>query len=122
MESIVRVGLPSINYGVIIGFEDDSDERLLRLEEAISELHEKLLAINPALDFQILPLSLVPIPDTPQWNTMRDSGLLRIDDPSIFGDMWRPAVDTRHLGYEQIADWQVRLMRIGTPLLSAHPY
>nr|VFK61960.1 MAG: hypothetical protein BECKUNK1418G_GA0071005_102029 [Candidatus Kentron sp. UNK]VFK70075.1 MAG: hypothetical protein BECKUNK1418H_GA0071006_102329 [Candidatus Kentron sp. UNK] len=122
MESIVGAGVPNILYGVIIGFEDDSDEYLSRLEEAISELHESLLAINPGINFQVRPLSLVPIPGTPQGNTVRDSGLLRIDDPSIFGNMWRPSVDTRHLGYEQIADWRVRLMRIGTPLLSAHPY
>nr|VFK10785.1 MAG: hypothetical protein BECKLPF1236B_GA0070989_10164 [Candidatus Kentron sp. LPFa] len=115
MESIVRAGLPNISYGVIIGFEDDDDERLLQIEEAISELHESLLTINPSINFFVSPLSLIPIPGTPQGNTIRDSGLLRFDDPSIFGDMQRPAVDTRYLTYEQIADWQVRLARMGTP-------
>nr|VFK10784.1 MAG: hypothetical protein BECKLPF1236B_GA0070989_10163 [Candidatus Kentron sp. LPFa] len=115
MESIARAGVPNIRYGIMIGFEDDSDESLLRLEEAVSELYERILAINASVNFQVTPLSLVPIPGTPQWNTVCNSDLLRFDDPSIFGNFRTSVVDTRYLDYGKIADWQAHLMRIGAP-------
>jgi hypothetical protein len=117
MKLIVHSGVPNIRYGVMIGFEDDNNESLLRLEEAVSELYENILAINPSVNFQVQSIALIPIPGTPQWNTVRKSGLLRFDDPSIFGGMGTSAVDTRYLSYEQIADWQVRLSQIGAPYM-----
>ena len=113
MKAIARAGVPNIRYGVMIGFEDDNNETLLRLEEAVAELYADILAINPAVNFQVQSLALIPIPGTPQWDTVRDSGLLRSNDPSIFGGMGTSAVDTRYLSYKQIADWQVRLAQIG---------
>ncbi|KHD07479.1 radical SAM protein [Candidatus Thiomargarita nelsonii] len=117
MKVIARAGVPNIRYGVMIGFEDDSNESLLRLEEAVAELYEDILAINPAVNFQVQSLALIPIPGTPQWDAVRDSGLLRSNDPSIFGGMGTSAVDTRYLSSEQIADWQVRLAKIGAPYI-----
>ncbi len=113
IKTIVRAGTPYLNYGVIIGFADDSNETLSLLEEAVIGLHEELLTINPELHFQISPLAISPIPGTKQSSSLLESGLLRFDDPSIFGGMWTPSVDTNHLSYEEIADWQMRLMKIG---------
>lgn len=113
VRAIVRTGVASLTYGCIIGFEDDDDRSLSLLEEGVTALHEELLAINPKLDFQIAPFSLSPIPGTPQGIRVRESGLLRFPDPEIFGGAWVPCADTRHLSYEQIADWQRRLLRIG---------
>ena len=117
MKVIARAGVPNIRYGVMIGFEDDNDDSLLRLEEAVSELYEDILAINPSVNFQVQSIALIPIPGTPQWDTVRKSGLLRFEDPSIFGGMGTSAVDTRYLSYGQIADWQVRLAQIGAPYM-----
>nr|VFJ54968.1 MAG: hypothetical protein BECKDK2373C_GA0170839_10469 [Candidatus Kentron sp. DK] len=113
VKSIVRAGVPYLNYGVIIGLAEDDDQTLSHLEEALLGLYEDLLAINPSLNFQVSPLAISPIPGTKQGFDLRQSGLLRFDDPSIFGGMWTPSADTRHLGYGAIADWQIRLMKIG---------
>jgi len=113
MKAIVSSGVPYLNYGVIIGFADDNEDTLLRLEEAILELYEELLAINPLLNFQVSALAISPIPGTKQGMSLRQSGLLRFDDPSIFGGMWTPSVDTHYLSYEDIANWQIRLAQIG---------
>ncbi len=113
MRAIVRVGLPVIVYGLIIGFPDDTHESLLRLEEAVSELHRQLREINPDLEFQVASYAISPIPGTPQGENIRKSGLLRFDDPSIVGGLWTPSCDTHHLSYEDISDWQFRLTRIG---------
>nr|VFK35327.1 MAG: hypothetical protein BECKMB1821I_GA0114274_11119 [Candidatus Kentron sp. MB]VFK77137.1 MAG: hypothetical protein BECKMB1821H_GA0114242_110211 [Candidatus Kentron sp. MB] len=115
MKHIAHAGVPNIRYGVMIGFEDDDDGSLSRLEEAVSGLYEEVLAINPSVNFQVLAIALIPIPGTHQWDTVQNSGLLRFEDPSIFGGMWTSAVDTRHLSYGQIADWQIRLAKIGAP-------
>ncbi len=117
MKAIARAGVPNIRYGVMIGFEDDNNETLLRLEEAVTELYADILAINPAVNFQVQSLALIPIPGTPQWDTIRDSGLLRSNDPSIFGGMGTSAVDTRYLSCEQISNWQIRLSQIGEPYI-----
>lgn len=114
MKAIARTGIPYVRYGVIIGFPDDSDETILHLEEAISELYEELTAINPSLGFQVAPFSISPIPGTPQAEKIRNSGLIRIDDPSMFGSVWTPVVDTHHLSYGEVADWQMRLTKIGS--------
>nr|VFJ54957.1 MAG: hypothetical protein BECKDK2373C_GA0170839_10465 [Candidatus Kentron sp. DK] len=115
IKRIAHAGVPNIRYGIMIGFEDDSEDSLSRLEEAVSGLYEKVLAINPSINFQVLAIALIPIPGTPQWEAVQDSGLLRFDDPSLFGGMWTSAVDTRHLSYERIANWQTRLAKIGAP-------
>ncbi|OUD14517.1 hypothetical protein [Thioflexithrix psekupsensis] len=113
IKAIVRTNVPYIRYGVIIGFADDNDETLCRLEEAIWGLYEELMQINPSLGFQVAPFCLSPIPSTEQAETLRESGLIRIDDPNILGGIWTPGVDTHHLSYGEIADWQQRLTHIG---------
>lgn len=113
MRAIVRVGLPVIVYGLIIGLPDDNHDSLLRLEEAVLELHQQLREINPDLEFQVASYAISPIPGTPQGENIRKSGLLRFDDPSIVGGLWTPSCDTHHLSYEDISDWQFRLAKIG---------
>ncbi len=113
MRAIARTSIPHIRYGVIIGFEDDSEDSLLRLEEALMALYEDLMSVNPALKFQVNALSLSPIPGTPQSDRVRKAGLLHFDEPSLYGSIWTPTIDTRYLSYDQIADWQMRLMQIG---------
>nr|VFK80440.1 MAG: hypothetical protein BECKSD772D_GA0070982_11153 [Candidatus Kentron sp. SD] len=100
--------------GSIIGFEDDSDESLSRLEEALWMLYEDLMEVNPNLKFQVNAQSLSPIPGTPQSDQVRKAGLLRIDEPALYGNIRTPTIDTRYLRYDQIADWQARLLKIGS--------
>lgn len=114
LRAIVRSGLPALSYGVIIGFEDDTEDSLLRLEEAIQEIHAALTSINPQLIFQVSSFAISPIPGTGQGKLLRESGLLRFDDPALFGGLWTPSVDTRTLSYARIAEWQIRLLNIGT--------
>lgn len=113
MKAIVRAGLPVIVYGLIIGFPDDDLDSLLHLEEAVLDLHQQLREINPNLEFQVAAYAISPISGTPQGETIRKSGLLRFDDPSIIGGFWTPSCDTRHLSYEDISEWQFRLAKIG---------
>jgi len=113
MKFIVRAGLPVIVYGLIIGFPDDTQDSLLRLEEGVLELHQQLREINPDLEFQVASYAISPIPGTPQGENIRKSGLLRFDDPSIIGGFWTPSCDTHYLSYEDISEWQFRLAQIG---------
>ncbi len=113
MKVIVRAGIPYLRYGLILGFDDDSHESLSRLEEAVWELYEELIAINPALKFQAAPFSLSPISGTPQSEQVRQSGLLRFDDPNIFGSIWTTSVDTHYLSYKEVFEWQKRLTQVG---------
>jgi hypothetical protein len=114
VKAIVRAGLPHLTYGIIIGFADESEETLVRLEEAILELYHNLIAINPRLNFQVSPFSIFPIAGTLQWKQLHQSGLLQFDDPSIVGGLWTPSVNTRYLNYHEISEWQIRLLRIGS--------
>ena len=113
VKAIVRAGVANIRYGLIIGFEDDSHDSLSRLEEAVSELYEELITINPTQNFQVAPFSVSPIPGTPLSDNLRQSGLLRFDEPSLYGSIWTTSVDTQHLNYKEIYDWQKRLTQIG---------
>ncbi|MFB2970489.1 radical SAM protein [Aerosakkonema sp. BLCC-F183] len=113
MRAIVRTGIPRIEYGFIIGLAEDSHETMLRLEEAFTELYQDLKSINPSLIMLTLPLAISPIPGTPQDELIRKSGLLKFDDPEIIGGFWTVCADTYHMSYEEVADWQLRLMRIG---------
>jgi len=113
VKAIVRAGVANIRYGLIIGFADDSHDSLSRLEEAVSELYEELVTINPTQNFQVAPFSVSPIPGTPLSDNLRQSGLLRFDEPSLYGSIWTTSVDTQHLKYKEIYDWQKRLTKIG---------
>ncbi|NEN88827.1 MAG: radical SAM protein [Okeania sp. SIO3H1] len=113
MRAIVRAGVPLIGYGVIIGFPDDSHESLRRLEEALSTLYQELKAINPKLIFRVRPYSVSPIVGTPAGQQIRESGLLAFDDPTIIGGFWTPCINTKHLSYLELSDWQNRLLKIG---------
>ncbi|WP_295447237.1 radical SAM protein [uncultured Thiodictyon sp.] len=114
VKAIVRAGLPHLTYGIIIGFADESQETLIRLEEAILTLYRALLDINPKLKFQVSPFSIYPITGTPQRDQVHASGLLAFDDPSVIGGLWTPSVNSHHLSYREIAQWQVRLLQIGS--------
>jgi hypothetical protein len=113
LRSIVRAGVPNISYGIIVGLPDDDEDSLLYLEEAIHELHSELKAINPKLNFFAVPNNILPIPGTPQTQSLRESGLIRFEDPSIQGNFWTASCDTHHLSYSQVSDWQMRLLKVG---------
>lgn len=114
VRAIARAGIPALSYGVIIGFDYETEDSLLRLEEAIQGLQEDLLRINPHLIFQISCFGISPIPGTPQGKHLRESGLLGVDDPSIYGGVWTPSVNTNALSHVDIAEWQIRLLNIST--------
>jgi hypothetical protein len=109
LEAIVRAGVPIISYGFIMGLPDDDRDSLLYLEEAICELKDKLKTINPSLNFFVTPYSIIPIAGTPQYKTMQELGLLRFDDPTIWGNFWTSCADTLHLSYEEVSDLQLHL-------------
>jgi hypothetical protein len=113
MQAIARAGVPRIQYGVIIGLPDDSEEDMLRLEDALSELYRELKTINPSLNFAIDANSILPIPGTPQGTSFRNSGLVRFEDVEIIGGFTTSCADTRYMSYEEVSDWQFRLASIG---------
>lgn len=113
LRTIVQAGIPMISYGVIIGLPDDDDYSLCQLEEALWEVFHEAKAINPSIIFQTTPFVISPILGTPQGETIRKSGLLRFDDPAIFAGFWTASIDTKHLSYEQVSDWQFRLAQVG---------
>ncbi|NER37941.1 MAG: radical SAM protein [Oscillatoria sp. SIO1A7] len=110
---IVETGVPLISYGVIVGMADDDDYSLSQLEEALWEIYYEVKAINPSIIFQISPFSISPILGTLQGEAIRKGGLLRFDDPTIWGGFWTACSDTKHLTYEQVSDWQFRLSQVG---------
>jgi len=111
MKSVVRTGVPVITYGIIIGLPDDDKDDLLRLEEAISDLVDELVEINPQLEFQTSCYSIIPLPGTPQSFNLRKAGLLQFEDTCLWG-VWTTTSNTHHLTYEQVSDWQIRLSNI----------
>ena len=113
IKAIVRGGTANIRYGMIVGFADDNEDNFLRIEEAVSELYEEVMAINPSQNFQVAPFFLSPIPGTPLADDLHESGLLHFRDPSLFGSIWTTSVNTHHLSYKEVFDWQVRLAKIG---------
>ena len=118
LKAIVESGTPYITYAIIVGLPEDSNESLLRLEEAIIELYEKLLTINPNLLFRVVPFAIRPLPGTPQGVNLRKENLLRFEDPAILGGFWTACADTYYLTYEEVSDWQLRLAKIGQKQLS----
>ncbi len=118
VKAVARTGTPYLRYGVIIGLAEDDLETFQYLEEALWGLFEELEKINPEVNFQIAPFAISPIPGTLQGLNLRKSGLVRFEDPSIFGSVWTPAVDTHHLSYEEVAQWQVRLSGIGRKFMN----
>ncbi|MBG6090569.1 radical SAM protein [Actinomadura viridis] len=108
MEAIARAGVPDINYGVIVGLPDDTDEELARTLELVHDMKSRLTSINPALKFRVMPFALRPLPGTPQSHELHRQKLLRFDDPAILGGFWTACADTHHMSYAQVADWQSR--------------
>ena len=111
LRTIVRAGVPVISYGVIVGLPEDDREGMLRLHDALIELSQELKAINPSLLFNVLPFAVIPLPGTPQEQNLQKLGLLRFEDPAILGGWWTCCADTHHLSYEEVSDWQLRLLK-----------
>jgi hypothetical protein len=112
MRTIVRAGVPLMNYGVIIGLPDDDHEGLSQLEEALWELYHDLTTINPELVFNISPFPIVSIPSTPLAANIRNSGLLRFEDPTLIGCFRISTADTKHMSYAEVSDWYTRIKKI----------
>lgn len=110
LEAIVRAGVPDISYGVIVGFPDDSPEKLANLSREIQELRGRLKAINPALKFRVTPFAIRPLPGTPQAQSLYNLGLIKFDDPAILGGFWTACADTFSMSYAEVSDWQLRLL------------
>ncbi|MBD2185574.1 radical SAM protein [Aerosakkonema funiforme] len=113
LRAIVNAGVARLQYGVVIGLPEDSHETMLRLEEAISELYQDLKSINPALQFWVGTYAISPIPGTPQGHSIRGSGLVRFTDPEILGGFMTACADTHHMSYEEVSDWELRLVSTG---------
>jgi len=111
MKAVVRTGVPVIGYGIIIGLPDDDHEDLQRLEEAIVDLVDELLLINPNLEFQTSCYSIIPLPGTPQSANLRKAGMLQFEDTCLWG-VWTTTSNTHHLSYAEVSDWQIRLSGI----------
>ncbi|NEO61088.1 MAG: radical SAM protein [Moorea sp. SIO4G2] len=110
---VVQTGVPMVSYGVIIGLADDDDYSFSQLEEALWEIYYEVKEVNPSIIFQVSPFAISPILGTPQSEIIRKSGLIRFDDPTIWGGLWTASSDTKHLTYEQVSDWQFRLASVG---------
>jgi hypothetical protein len=110
MKAITRAGVPDINYGVIVGLADDTHQSLAELATAVTVLRDELKNVNPHLKFRVTPYAIRPLPGTLQARMLRDENLLRFDDPSIQGGFWTACADTRSMSYEEVSDWQIRLV------------
>jgi hypothetical protein len=110
LEALVQVGLPDINYGVIVGLPEDTDETLGVLYEAVRELRTRLKDMNPNLRFRVTPYAIRPLPGTPQARILREQKLLVTEDPAILGGFWTSCANTFALSYEEVSDWQARLI------------
>ncbi len=110
MRAIVRAGVPDITYGVIVGLPDDSPRSLQRLFEGVGELRAELKGINPGLVFRVVPYAIRPIPGTAQANFLTQRGLVKFTDPAILGGFWTACADTLYMSYEEVSDWQERLI------------
>jgi hypothetical protein len=111
MKSVVSTGVPVVTYGIIIGLPDDDHDDLLLLEEAITDLVDELVKINPQLEFQTSCYSIIPLPGTPQAFNLRKAGLLQFEDACLWG-VWTTTSNTHHLSYAEVSDWQIRLSNI----------
>lgn len=113
MRAIARTGIPDMTYGVIVGLPQDSHDELCRLEEALHGLCETLKRENAALRFRIVPYSIRPLPNTPQGDRLHSRKLIMSEDPIILGNFWTACANTDHLTYQDVAQWQSRLVSIG---------
>ena len=111
LKAIVSAGVPDLAYGVIVGLPEDSNESLSRLIDAIVELKTTLKQVNPRLRFRVTPFAVRPIPGTTMAANLRTSGLLRFTDPAILGGFWTACADTKFLRYEEVSDWQMRIIK-----------
>ena len=110
MKAIVKTGLPDITYGVIVGLPDDSPDEMEALIQALTGLRWQLKEINPELRFRVVPYAIRPLPGTPQARSLDKLGLIRFTDPAILGGFWTACADTYHMSYEEVSDWQERLV------------
>lgn len=111
VKAIVRAGIPSLSYGVIIGLPDDSQEKMMYLYEALFELRSALLDINPNLALRVIPQSITAIPGTPLTARLKQEGFLRYSDPAIVGNRTTPACDTKYMSHGEVADWQMKFWK-----------
>ncbi|GLY02737.1 MULTISPECIES: hypothetical protein [Actinoplanes] len=110
MRAIVRAGVPDINYGVIVGLPSDSHATMETLLDSVGRLRDELRDINPDLRFRITPYAIRPLPGTPQASELERAGLVRFTDPAIVGGFWTACADTLNMSYEEVSDWQIRLV------------
>lgn len=110
MKSIVRAGVPDINYGIIVGLPDDTRTSLKTLLTEVRHLRDELKSVNPSLRFRVTPYAIRPLPNTPQTASLQKQGLLRFTDPAIVGGFWTACADTHSMSYEEVCDWQLQIV------------
>ncbi len=111
LKAIVGAGVPDISYGVIVGLPNDDHNSLSRLLKAMLELKSQLKKINPALKFRVTPFAVRPIPGTPMTRQLQQMDLIRFSDPAILGGFWTACADTHFISYEEVSDWQLKILQ-----------
>lgn len=106
LKSVIKAGVPHVLYGIIIGYPDDSSEKMKRLFEAMRELREELLVLNPNLAIRMPARSPIPYSGTALTAKLKSGGHLRFNDPSLAGNTRTPVVSTDFMSYEEISEWQ----------------
>ncbi len=110
VKAIVRAGVPDITYALIIGLPNDTDDSLKRLLEAVQELRNDVLTINPNIQFAVIPSCFIPFPGTELAEHLAREKLIMASDPALFGK-WTPVTNTHHLSSWNIHEWQGRFYR-----------
>jgi len=114
LREIVRSGVPDLTYGLIIGLQRDTNKSMEHLLDAVLELRNDLLSINPALIFAVIPSCFIPFPGTNLSKDYWDKRNLLGNDPALFGK-WTPITTGGHLSPWEISLWQARFYHEFSP-------
>lgn len=106
IKEIVKAAVPTVTYGVIIGYPRDSSQKIKNLFEVMRDLKDELTGLNPNLEIAIPARSLMPLPGTPLTEKLKSGPYLRFNDPSLVGNRFTSVVDTDYMTYEEISEWQ----------------
>lgn len=110
LEAIAATDIKALTYGVILGFEDDSQQYIEANIAYLKELKRRLKRINPDLKIIFTPFTNKPIPSTENARNLEKKGLVMYHQPEIQGGFYTAAIRTNHMSVLEISEAMQRIL------------
>ena len=76
IKAIAETGIKRMTFGFIVGYPEETKERLSRVQKTLEDLKDELFCVNPRLEILFMPQLHMPLPGTADYRAIQTNGTM----------------------------------------------